>query len=43
MLNAFTKLGDYTITNTYGASISVRVYKSNSDKAFASGVELNIT
>jgi len=43
VLNAFTKLGDYTITNAYGASISVRVYKSNSDKAFASGVELNIT
>jgi hypothetical protein len=43
VLNAFTKLGDYTITNAYGAAISVRVYKSNSDKAFASGVELNIT
>jgi hypothetical protein len=43
VLNAFTKLGNYTITNAYGAAISVRVYKSNSDKAFASGVELNIT
>jgi hypothetical protein len=43
VLNAFTKLGDYTITNVYGSSISVRVYKSNSDKAFANAVELNIT
>lgn len=43
VLGAFPKLGDYTITNVYGSSISVRVYKSNSDKAFASGVELIIT
>jgi hypothetical protein len=43
VLTAFTKLGDYTITNTYGASVSVRVYKSNSDKAFSSGTTLAIS
>jgi hypothetical protein len=43
VLTAFTKLGDYTITNAYGASISVRVYKSNSDKAFSSGTTLAIS
>jgi hypothetical protein len=43
VLLSFTELGDYTITNAYGSSISMRVYKSNSDKAFASGVVLTIT
>lgn len=43
VLGAFTKLGDYTVTNSYGASISVRVYKSNADKAFASGTTLAIS
>jgi hypothetical protein len=43
VLGAFTKLGDYTITNAYGASISVRVYKSNSDKAFSNGTTLAIS
>jgi hypothetical protein len=43
VLTAFTKLGDYTITNAYGASVSVRVYKSNSDKAFSSGTTLAIS
>jgi hypothetical protein len=43
VLSAFAKLGDYTITNAYGASISVRVYKSNSDKAFSSGTTLAIS
>jgi len=43
VLGAFTKLGDYTITNAYGASISARVYKSNSDKAFSSGTTLAIS
>ena len=43
VLEAFTKLGDYTVTNAYGASISVRVYKSNADKAFASGTTLAIS
>lgn len=43
VLGAFTKLGDYTVTNAYGSSISVRVYKSNADKAFASGTTLAIS
>jgi len=43
VLTAFTKLGDYTVNNAYGASISVRVYKSNSDQAFASGTTLDIS
>jgi hypothetical protein len=43
VLSAFTKLGDFTITNAYAASISVRIYKSNSDKAFASGTTLAIS
>jgi hypothetical protein len=43
VLTAFTKLGDYNITNAYGASISVRVYKSNSDQAFANGTTLDIS
>tara|TARA_R110000868_G_scaffold239973_1_gene494486 strand:- start:932 stop:2890 length:1959 start_codon:yes stop_codon:yes gene_type:complete len=43
VLTAFTKLGDYTVTNAYAASINVRVYKSNADKAFASGVTLQIS
>jgi hypothetical protein len=43
VLSAFTNLGDFTITNAYAASISVRIYKSNSDKAFASGTTLAIS
>ena len=43
VLGAFTKLSDYTVINAYGASISVRVYKSNADKAFASGTTLAIS
>lgn len=43
VLTAFTKLGDFTITNTNAVSLSVRVYKSNADKAFASGVTLAIS
>ena len=43
VLSAFTKLGDYTITNSYGVSILVRIYKTNSDKAFASGTTLAIS
>lgn len=43
VLSAFTNLGDFTITNAYGASILVRIYKSNSDKAFASGTTLAIS
>ena len=43
VLGAFTKIGDFTVTNAYGSSISVRVYKSNADKAFASGTTLAIS
>lgn len=43
VLSAFTKLGDYTVTNSNGSSISVRVYQSNSTKAFASGTTLAIS
>ena len=43
VLGAFTKLGDFTITNAFGSSILVRIYKSNADKAFASGTTLAIS
>lgn len=43
VLTAFTKIGDFTVTNSFGSSISVRVYKSNADKAFASGTTLAIS
>lgn len=43
VLTAFTNLGTFTVTNAFGASISVRIYKSNADKAFASGTTLAIT
>lgn len=43
VLTAFTKLGDYTVDNANGSSISVRVYQSNSTKAFASGTTLAIS
>ncbi len=43
VLGAFTKLGDFTANNNQGSSLSWRVYKSNADKAFASGVTLAIT
>jgi hypothetical protein len=35
ILGAFTKLTDVTGTNTYGANVSYRVYKSNSTNAFS--------
>lgn len=43
VLGAFTKIGDFTVTNTFSISLSYRVYKSNSDKAFASGTTLTIS
>lgn len=43
VLDAFKKLGDFNITNAYSATISVRIYISNSDKAFASGTTLAIS
>ena len=43
VLTAFTDLGDFTITNQYGASISYSFYKSNSTAAFADATSLAIT
>jgi len=43
VLTAFTNLGTYSIVNSYGVSVNVLVYKSNSDKAFASGTTLAIS
>lgn len=43
VLGAFNKLGDYTITNAYSATISVRVYKSSAQGAFDLGDTLNIS
>ena len=43
VITAFTNLGDFTISNAFGASILVRIYKSNSDKAFANGTTLAIS
>lgn len=40
---AWTNLGTFNVTNPFGATVSVRVYKSNSDAAFASGTTLAIT
>ena len=43
VLSAFTKIGTFTITNAYSSSISVLIYKSNSDKAFANATTLAIS
>lgn len=43
VIGAFTKLGDFTISNAYSSSTTFRVYKSNQDKAFGSGVTLTIS
>ena len=43
VLGAFTKLGDYNVINANSITLSHRVYKSNSDKAFASGTTLAIS
>ena len=43
VLGAFTKLGDYNVINANSIPLSHRVYKSNSDKAFASGTTLAIS
>ena len=43
VLSAFTKIGDFTVSNAYSISLSFRVYKSNSDKAFANGTTLAIS
>ena len=43
VLGAFTDLGDFTIDNQYGVSISYSFYVSNQTAAFASGTRLDIT
>lgn len=43
VITAFTNLGDFTISNAYGSNILVRIYKSNSDKAFSNGTTLLIS
>lgn len=43
VLSAFTDLGDFTINNTFGASISYSFYRTNQTAAFSAGTELDIT
>jgi len=43
VLGAFTDLGDFTINNQYGVSISYSFYVSNQTAAFADDTELDIT
>ena len=43
VLTAFTKLSDYSYTNQYGATRTMRTYKSNSTGAFASGTVLTLS
>ena len=43
VLGAFTKVGDYTITNDYSISELVRVYRSNALGAFSNATTLAIT
>jgi hypothetical protein len=43
VLGAFTNLGTFTISNGYGHSYNVLIYKSNALGAFANGVTLAIT
>jgi hypothetical protein len=43
VLTAFTYIGSWNVTNTYGQIVSYRFYKSNSDAAFANGVSLAIS
>jgi hypothetical protein len=43
VLGAFTDLGDFTIDNQYGVSISYSFYRSNITQAFADSTYLDIT
>jgi len=43
VLSAFTKVGDFTVSNVHGKSTSFRVYKSNAPGAFSNGTTLAIT
>lgn len=43
VLGAFTELSQQSATNSYGATLTWRIYKSNAPGAFASGTVLTIT
>lgn len=43
VFTSFVKLGVYNVTNTYSVTIPYVVYKSDTPKAYASGVKLTIT
>jgi len=43
VLTAFTKTGDFTVTNGFTSSTTFRVYQSNQPGAFAAGVTLTIS
>jgi hypothetical protein len=43
VLGAFTKIGDYTITNQYSISENIRVYRSNALGAFSNATTLAIS
>ena len=43
VLGAFTDLGDFTITNDYGTSVSYSFYRSNITQAFSDDTDLKIT
>jgi hypothetical protein len=43
VLTAFTAIGTWNVTNTFGQIVSYRFYKSNSDAAFAVGTSLAIS
>ena len=43
VIDAFQDLGDFTINNKFGASISYSFYRTNQTAAFSAGTELDIT
>ena len=43
VLDAFLDLGSFTIQNTNGAPVSVKIYKSTQEGPYASGVVLTIS
>jgi len=43
VLPAFTKIGDFNITNSFSATTSFRVYQSNQPGAFQPGATLTIS
>jgi hypothetical protein len=43
VMGAFTKMGNFTITNAHGLSLSIGIWTTNSEGAFASGTSLAIS